>query len=198
MPAWLRPKPDDQQVEEVEVADGALLQAARHDHHSFNLLYQRYLTPIYGYCYVRLGSKEAAEDATSETFLKALAGLDSYQGGKVAAWLFRIAHNIVVDSYRKRRPQGSLTEAAALSDPTPTPEERMMAKVERAEVQAAIGMLKEEQRTVLELYFSGWTGEQIAAVLGRSAGAVRMLHLRAVERVRQIILDNARGEGRQR
>ena len=58
-----------------------LIAAAQRDRRAFAPLYARYARPIYRFCYRRLGSHEAAEDATSQTFVKALAALDRYQGG---------------------------------------------------------------------------------------------------------------------
>ena len=81
--------------------DAALVAAARNDPRAFGALYECYLNPVYGYCYVRLGSREAAEDLTSEVFIKALAGLDCYRGGLFVAWLFRIARNVVIDAQRR-------------------------------------------------------------------------------------------------
>jgi len=185
--AWLSVLSEE--ASKVEPDDGELLRLAQADRQAFTLLYQRYVAPVYNYCYLRLGSREAAEDAASETFLRALAGLPDFQGGTVAAWLFRIAHNIIVDLYRKRRPQQPLTEADDLPDPAPSAEHTLLERDELARVQAAINRLPDDQRSVLELQFAGWSGKQIAAVLGRSHGAVRMLHLRAVERLRQLLLD---------
>ncbi len=167
--------------------DAALIGRAREDRQSFTAIYQRYLNQIYLYCYVRLGSREAAEDATSEVFLKALAGLDAWRGGAVAAWLFRIAHNVVIDVYRQRHPHAPMDEADELADPAPSAEDAAVEQADYAAAQTALAMLPADQRTVLELQFSGWSGAQIAEALQRSPGAVRMLRLRAIERLREIM-----------
>lgn len=65
--------------------DAALVADARSQPEKFAVLYERYLNQVYRYCYLRLGSREAAQDATSETFLKALAGIGRYRGGSFAA-----------------------------------------------------------------------------------------------------------------
>lgn len=189
MAAWVPVLSEADDAVEAVPDDGELLRLAQRDRQAFTLLYQRYLAPVYGYCHLRLGSREAAEDATSETFLRALAALPDYRGGVVAAWLFRIAHHVVIDTYRKRRPHGAITEADELPDPAPTPESNALERDELATLRAAVAQLPADQRTVLELQFAGWSGKQMAAVLGRSHGAVRMLHLRAVERLRQLLLE---------
>ncbi len=178
-----------------EPDDAALIVRAREDRQLFTAIYQRYLNPIYLYCYVRLGSREAAEDATSEVFLKALAGLDGWRGGAVAAWLFRIAHNVVIDVYRQRHPQADIAEADTLADPAPSAEELAVEQAEDEDMRTALAMLPADQRAVLELQFTGWSGAQIGAALQRSPGAVRMLRLRAIETLREIVQRDELGVG---
>src|SRR4051812_45494568 len=70
--------------------DAALVAATLLDRQAFKFLYERHANRVYRYCYLKLGSPEAAEDALSEVFLKALANLGSYRGrGVFAGWLFR-------------------------------------------------------------------------------------------------------------
>lgn len=76
-------------------ADGderLIVARARHDRAAFAPLYERYLNDVYRYCHFRLGSREAAEDVTSLTFLKAMNSLGQFRGGSFRAWLFTIAH----------------------------------------------------------------------------------------------------------
>jgi RNA polymerase sigma-70 factor (ECF subfamily) len=82
--------------------DAVLVAAARANPQAFTLLYRRYLQPVHRYCYLRLGSQEAAEDATSEVFLKAMSSLEQYRGGAFGGWLLRIARNVVADHYRAK------------------------------------------------------------------------------------------------
>ncbi|MBI4498224.1 MAG: sigma-70 family RNA polymerase sigma factor [Chloroflexi bacterium] len=168
--------------------DAALVTAVREDPQAFASLYERYLGPVYRYCYVRLGSREAAEDAASEVFLKAFAGISGYRDGVFAAWLFRIAHNVVVNSHRRRadRPL-ELTENAV--DAAPTPEESALARAEREALAAALAALPDEQRAAIELKLAGWSGAQIAEALGKSEAAVKMLRFRGMERLRHLLAD---------
>lgn len=177
-----------------EPEDAVLAAAARAHPPAFARLYERYLGPVYRFCHVRLGSTEAAEDATSEIFLKAFAGLGSFRDGVFAAWLFRIAHNVVTDAYRRRRPHVPLAEAGALADPRPAPDVSAVAADEREAVRAALARLSPEQRLAVELGLAGWSGEQIAAVLEKSPAAVKMLRFRAMERLRAMLGPGGRGE----
>lgn len=177
VPAHFPPDPDD----------AALVTAARADPRAFNALYERYLGPIYRYCFARLRNREAAEDATSEIFLKALAALPDYRDGVFAAWLFQIAHNVVVDLLRRQRPTAPLESAVEPWDPDPPPEELAIAVADAAMLRAALGRLSDEQRTVIYLQLAGWSHQEIAAALGKSEAAVKMLRFRALGRLRTLL-----------
>lgn len=182
----------------TEQSDDDLVQSARSDPRAFAPLYQRYVSPIYRYCYVRLGNRESAEDATSEVFMKALRGLDSYRGGVFAAWLFKIAQNVVIDFQRRIRPLAPVEAAGDPADPGPSPEEHAVARDDAATLRRAMARLAEDQRTVLDLQLAGWSGDRIAASLGRSVDAVKMLRHRGVTRLREILAEDTGSLGGQR
>jgi len=163
-----------------------LVAGAQADPHAFAPIYQRYVSAIYRYCYLRLGSREAAEDATSEVFLKALGNLRRYQKGAFAAWLYRIARNVVIDAYRRRRPTAMWVTAEHV-DPAPSPEESAEAQVESEVLRAALARLPKNERAAIELQLAGWPGAQIAGALGKSVGAVKMLRYRAIGRLRRLL-----------
>ena len=178
---------------ETDPGDTALVAAAQADPRAFTVLYERYLGPVYRYCYLRVGSREAAEDATSEVFLKALTGLRGFRGGLFAAWLFRIAHNTVADSARRHRQVDPIDVVGDPVDPSSTPEEVVLVRTEVEALRRALAILSEEQRAVLELQLAGWPGERIAAALGKSADAVKMLRYRAVSRLRALLTQSGLG-----
>jgi len=172
-----------------EADDAGLAARARTDPAAFAVLYERYLGPVYRYCYARLGSRQDAEDATGKVFARALAGLGGYRGGAFAAWLFRIAHNAVVDLERARC-QAQVAQAAdEPADRAPSPEEAAVTRAEREALRAALARLPQERRAVLELGLAGWPLAQIAAALGKSVPAVKMLRLRAVRELRAMLAD---------
>jgi RNA polymerase sigma-70 factor (ECF subfamily) len=92
------------------------LLAARKDPARFEPLYRRYVSDVFYYCFRRLDHREDAADAASRTFANAIARLDAFRPDPVSpaatfrAWLFRIAHNVVVDMQRRQRPQRALDE----------------------------------------------------------------------------------------
>ncbi len=180
---------------EDEIDDATLVAAARSDHQQFGALYDRYVAPIYRYCHVRLGSREEAEDATSEVFLKAFAGLHAYRGGNFAAWIHRIAHNSVVDRQRRRRSDVPLQVVeAAIRDELP-PDQGAIDRAEQKRLRELVGALPSDQRTAIELRLAGWPDIRIAAALGKSADAVKKLRFRAVRRLRRALLPGNELEG---
>jgi RNA polymerase sigma-70 factor (ECF subfamily) len=174
--------------------EGALVRAARTDPHAFADLYHRHVSAIYRFCYRRLGTKEAAEDATAQVFTKALSGLAGYRGGAFRGWLFAIAYHVVVDEVRMARSDVPLTAAAASIDPGPGPEEVAVdAEASRA-LRALLAQLPPEQRRVVELRLAGLSGVEIAAALGRSHGTIRNLQHRTLLRLRALLSVTGSGD----
>jgi len=82
---------------------------AQRDPAAFAPLYARYAERVYWYAYHRLGDREAAQDAASATFAKALAALGSCREGHFRAWLYTLARNTVTDGLRERRDRARRT-----------------------------------------------------------------------------------------
>jgi RNA polymerase sigma-70 factor (ECF subfamily) len=167
-------------------ADAALVAAAQRDPAAFAPLYLRYADAVHRYCARRLDDPEAAADATAAVFVRALAALPRYGERSFRAWLFRIAHNEVIDDYRRsaRRCHAPLDAAVELKDRDPSPEEVAVAADEHATLAHLLAQLPEGQRRVVELRLAGLSGEEVAYTLGRSRTAVKMLQLRAVRSLR--------------
>jgi len=165
--------------------DALLVTWARHNPQAFTALYDRYFPVVHGYCLSQLGDADAADDATSQTFLKALVALPTYkETGRFRAWLFVIAHNAVQDAFRARRVQEPLEAAVNVFDCEITPEERAIAAFDRAWLDGVIARLPAADRQVLELRRAGLSGQEIAAVLGISHEAAKKRQLRAMDHVR--------------
>jgi len=169
-------------------ADSRLVALAREDPTAFAELYRRYLSLVYAYCWRRLGSREAAEDATSQIFVKALVALPQYRGDRsFRSWLFAIAHNEVVDHYRAQRPSRPLEDASQISDRTESPEDLGILAADGAALRAMLSCLTPDQAQIIELRLAGLSETEIAQVLNRRPGAIRATQFRALGRLRVLL-----------
>jgi RNA polymerase sigma-70 factor (ECF subfamily) len=163
--------------------------AAQRDRAAFGALYRRYLDRVYGYCYYLLGDHHDAEDVTERTFVAALSAIDGFrdEGASFRAWLFRIAHNELANALRSRRRRRTAPLEAAPEPTTAIDPLHELARGEEARrVRRALVGLADDRRQVLVLRFvDGMSAPEIGAVLGRSAGAVRVLQHRALRDLAQ-------------
>ncbi len=168
--------------------------AAQRDPATFDALYRRYLARVYSYAYYELGDHHAAEDATEATFVAALTNLSQFQDrarpedGEGAStfrvWLFQIARNEIAGERRRtrRRPVEPIGETI-IADPLNVEDDAVRRDQARAAWQA-VGRLPGERRQAMVLRFvDELSTAEIAGVLGRSEGAVRVLIHRALRSV---------------
>ena len=157
----------------------------RGDQEAFASLYDTYLERIYRYIYFRVADAEIAEDITSQVFLKAWEKLGSFQVGSspFVAWLYRIAHNAVIDYYRTRRASVPLDDVSPVEvRHDDAVDERLDRQLESAQLRTALKTLTSEQQQVLILKFiNGLSTLEIAKRLGKQQGAVRALQMRALQ-----------------
>lgn len=160
------------------------------DAEAFGDLYERYLDRIYRYVYCRLRNHDEAEDLTENVFLKAWEALPRARprASRFRAWLFRIAHNTVIDRYRVRKPVASLDQVADIHDDSPVPERAVEAQQAISRLAAALARLKPRDRQVVLCRFVGnLSHAETAVVLGTSEGNVRVLQHRALRRMRRLM-----------
>jgi RNA polymerase sigma-70 factor (ECF subfamily) len=181
--------------------DRELLAAAQANPAAFDRLFDRFGDPVLNYCYYRLGTWDEAEDAAQQVFSNAFAALHRFRQrndapGNVRSWLFTIAHHEVANRRRSlmRRLLTPLDTAAGLVDRGPSPEELAVAKDNQGRARAMLERLPRDQRRVVELRLAGLTDTEIATVLGKSPGAVRVAQSRAVARLRSFLQDEERAD----
>lgn len=174
--------------------EAALLERAKaYDPAALTELYDCYAPRLYAYLYRRVSDAALAEDLTGELWLRVLRAIQNEKAWRDSfiAWLYRIAHNLVVDHYRRRpMPSLSLDEALVALD------DDLAASVEDAlageRLRAAIGCLTLEQQEVLALRFGeGLKASEAAQVMGKTTGAVEALQRRALAALRRILAGEA-------
>lgn len=175
-------------VDWSETDDLTLAQRTKSDRAAFGILYDRYVDRIYGFCLSRLRDREAAEDATSQTFLKALAALQTTpaRGGSIKSWLFTIAYRVMIDTHRTTPATALLIEASDHPDSDAGPETLAIASITGRELRDLVTMLSPEQQDVIHLRLAGLTDQEIATVLGKRHGAIRSIQHRAVNQLRAL------------
>jgi RNA polymerase sigma-70 factor (ECF subfamily) len=159
--------------------------AQQGDGEAFAAIYEQYVDVVYRYVFYRVGSHHVAEDLTSETFVRALRRLDSYTwtGRDIAAWFVTIARNLVVDHVKSSRYRLEVTTGDMLDgdERAPSTEAEVLERLRDERLLGAMRDLKPDQQECLSLRFlQGLSLAETAEVMGRSAGAVKQLQLRAV------------------
>jgi RNA polymerase sigma-70 factor (ECF subfamily) len=175
--------------------DRRLVEAAQADPARFEALYRKYLAQVYSFAYYELRNHHDAEDATERTFLAALANLarfderarpaDGEGASTFRVWLFQIARNTVAERRRRlwRRREEPIEAAAATADPLDVEASAVRHEAINAAARA-IGRLRGDRRRAVILRFvDEMTTHEIAGILGRSEGAVRVLIHRALRSV---------------
>lgn len=167
--------------------DTCLVQAARQDPRAFGALYDRYVETIYRYLYRQTGTRDAAEDLTSLTFMRALTALGRVDPQRpFRPWLVRIAHNALVDYRRAAGHTVPLSEEIVSTLVTQADQDSDSTLEQVEAFLAFTAHLTQDQRDALALRFiADLSLEQTAAALERSVGATKMLVSRALAALRR-------------
>ncbi len=174
-----------------EVDDVQLIQLTQGgDADAFGEIYARYAPRVFRFLYAHLDNRLDAEDLAGDVFMRVWRSLPNYreQGVPFLAFLFRIARNALIDHYRRSgKPEREVSiEDITLRDRGPGPGETVTSSLEHQELRETLEQLREDYRTVLVLRFlSELSPEETAEVMGRSAGAVRVLQHRALAALRK-------------
>ncbi len=173
--------------------DSKLIARARSDRAAFVQLYRKHYDAVFRYCVHRLFERHAAEDVTSEVFLKVVENIHSFKGNKqqFLCWLYRIATNTVNNHLRKTARRNRLLKVACEqadsrgSDYTDTIK---ASGDKRAFLREAVFALKPRYQTIITLrFFENLKLTEIAEVLDSSPGTVRSQFARALAKLRKVL-----------
>lgn len=154
-------------------------------------IFDTYSPGIYRYALRLLGEPDLAQECMSETFGRFLAALHHGKGPDeyLRAYLYRIAHNWITDTYRRQPPPTLPIDERLACDTSDEPPGIFTEELERQGVRAALALLTPEQRQVITLkYLEDWQNEEIARALNKPVGAVKSLQHRALAALRRILL----------
>ncbi|MDD5289065.1 MAG: sigma-70 family RNA polymerase sigma factor [Dehalococcoidales bacterium] len=175
-----------------------LIQRARQgDQEAFAQLYENHFDKIFRYVVIKIGNQTEAEDMTQQVFVRAYESIGSYQwqGIPFSAWLFRIAHNQMVDYVRKqsKKPTVWLDESMQIRDDSDL-EHDVETKIEMEKVVIATKRLTEAQREVISLRFAGGLSiTEAAKTMRKSEGAIKALQHSAILSLRKTLLAGEKG-----
>jgi RNA polymerase sigma-70 factor (ECF subfamily) len=176
-------------METTELDEAALIERAKTEREAFGRLYERYVDRIYNYVYYRTGNSHDAEDLTARIFYRAIRHIGSYEdrGAPFAAWLYRIARNMVANWYRDNKSDRLLPlESAYGRVPGDGPEAALELMEDREALLAAIRQLPPERQELLILKFvERMPNAEIGHIMGRTEGAIKLLYYRTLRSLRQ-------------
>jgi RNA polymerase sigma-70 factor (ECF subfamily) len=180
--------PDWQEVDEEQLISRA--KAGESD--AFGELYERFVPPVYRFLYARLDDRQDAEDLAEEVFIRVWRSISSYQeqGVPFISYLFTVARHVLIDHYRSvgRKGRQESIDGRPLQDHHADPSEVAIANLENQEIRRVLDKLRDDYRMVLVLRFlSELSPEEVAQVMGRSTGAVRVLQYRALISLRNLL-----------
>jgi RNA polymerase sigma-70 factor (ECF subfamily) len=183
-------------VEETVDLHALVERAQKGDAAAWEALYRRTYPGLLSYARRRLDA-EGARDAVSEAMVRAVGRIDRFKwdGAGFDAWLFGILRHVVIDAQRAQnhRKSGSLAadgagQPDAAEDPEPGPLDHLLGAERTASVRAAFGQLSVFDQEVLELrVVAGLSSDEVAVVVGKRPGAVRMAQARALDRLRALL-----------
>lgn len=182
----------------MSISDSELVeQATKGDKEAFGNLYECYLDEIYRYVYFRVFNHQEAEDLTETVFLKAWEALPKSRKRikNFRAWLYRIAHNLVIDYRRKKSPEIPEAESPVREDPTEIGTV-IEEKQESQTIMQALARLEFKYRQVIVMrFFNQMSHAEVAQVLDIEEGHVRVLQYRGLKKLRQLIDEGLTDEG---
>jgi RNA polymerase sigma-70 factor (ECF subfamily) len=177
------------------IDESQLVEQAKVDPDAFGQLYELHVERIYNYIYYRVGNRHDAEDLTAKVFYRALNHIPrfNHKGKPFAAWLYRIAHNLVANWHRdhSRRQVVALDNVNLHSDLRETPH-HAAERVDESEILlAAIKKLPAERQKLLMLKFADrMSNAEIGQIMGRSEGAIKSLYHRTLVSLKELLAEH--------
>jgi RNA polymerase sigma-70 factor (ECF subfamily) len=174
----------------VQDEESLIRRAQQHDEMALTQIYEENFDKIYRYIVLKIGDRTEAEDMAQQVFLNAFKSISSYKskGNPISSWLFRIAHNQMVDYFRKKSKRATVPLDETLAGGGGDPGLEAEHKIAVEQLVRATGKLTGAQREVISLRFAGELSvAQVAGIMGKSEGAIKALQHSAIISLRKIL-----------
>ena len=174
---------------QVQDEESVVRRAQQRDPEALTQLYEENFDKIYRYVVLKIGDRTEAEDITQQVFLSAVKSISSfkYRGAPFSAWLYRIAHNRIVDYLRKKK-RATVPLDETIADKDPGPELAAERNVDIEQLAEATRKLTRAQQEVISLRFTGELPvAQVASIMGKREGAIKALQHSAIVALRKAL-----------
>lgn len=164
------------------------------DREAFGLIYDHFSGKLYKFIFFRVGHKELAEDLLSDTFVKAWSKIETLATAQAfAGWLYQIAKNNIIDYYRVKKTTVDLNEVAEILEDSASPIDEANLKIEQRVLLQLLDQLPLDQQQVIQYkFFEDLENIEIANIMGKTEGSVRVIQHRAINRLKELIQQKKR------
>lgn len=160
------------------------------DGDAFGRLYDMHVDRVYRHIYYLVSNNSDAEDLTQQAFIKAWQAIGQYKktASPFLAWLIKISHNLVIDFYRSKKTEINVDFDVVATKTEVNPEHLVEVRFNQQEIRQAINKLRgDQQQVILMRFIEGFSYPEIAATLGKSEGAIRVILHRALVKLRKVL-----------
>ena len=170
-----------------------LNKAQNGDQEAFGLIYDHFSGKIYNFIYFRVGHKEVAEDILSDSFVKGWQKINQINSPEaLSAWLYQIAKNNIIDYYRVKKDTVQLAEVQDFLEDEVNPVDITNLDFDQKKILQLIKHLPIEQQDVIKYkFFEDMTNEEIAYVMGKTEGTIRVIQHRAITKLKELLNPHA-------
>jgi RNA polymerase sigma-70 factor, ECF subfamily len=175
----------------VQEEESLVRRAKEYDQAALTKLYEDNFDKVYRYAVIRIGDRAEAEDITQQVFTNALKSISSYKmkGVPFSAWLYRIAHNLIVDRARKKARQYTVPLDESLTMGSDDPVKQTESKLQVEELVTVMQKLTKAQQEVISLRFvAEMPIAQVAKAMGKTEGAIKALQHSAISALRRAMV----------
>lgn len=159
------------------------------DRSAFGRIYDHYSERLFKFIYLRVGHKEVAEDILADSFVKAWTKIKQVNSHKaLSSWIFQIAKNNIIDYYRIRKSTIAIEEVEQTLEDAANPVEETDLNFDQERILAAMKQLPKDQQLVIRYkFFEDLSNAEIALIINKTEGAIRVIQHRAIIRLQEIL-----------